>query len=322
MEVSVANDPSATLFEMNQFARGSFEVISPPAALRADAIATVFGGSVQRAARHIDHGRRNEGELIFAVADSWGGFSHAALLTRSPGRTAMLYVTPPREPEDLAAGVALVAKAISAAESLDVRVVQTLVEPERAETLGMFLEGGMRSIGTLAYLERPRSRSPVTEPTPPIGISSVAVRPWQPCDRAPLERLLEATYIDSLDCPGLAKIRPTHEILDGHIHTGIVHPGAWMILEVDGTPCGVSFASEIPSAHCMELVYFGLAPAARRRGLGGFLLDCACADLMRRGNLSMALACDESNLAAMHLYKTRGFLRHLRRTALIAVAGS
>lgn len=307
---------------MNQFARGSFEVITPPAALRADAIATVFGGSMQRAARHIDHGGRNGGELIFAVADSWGGFSNAALLTRSPGRTAMLYVTPPRDPRDHARGVALVERAIATAATLDVRVVQTLVEPEQAGTLEMFLAGGMRSIGTLAYLERPRSRNRASDPVPPVGVTGVAVRPWRPTERESLERVLEATYIDSLDCPGLAKIRPTHEILDGHIHTGVVHPDAWMILEVDGVACGVSLASEIPSAHCMELVYFGLAPTARGRGLGGYLLDCACANLLRHGDLSMALACDERNLAAMRLYKTRGFSRHLRRTALIAVAGA
>ncbi len=321
MRMSVANNQVATLLAMNQFTCGSFEVISPADSSRSDAIAAVFGGSTQRASRHIGAGRLKDGELIFAVADARGGFSHGALLTRSPGRTAMLYVTPPRTRRDHTVGSALVERAIAAAGSLDVRVVQALVEPEDVGTLEMLLAGGMRSIGTLAYLERPHMRQPATEPLPPQGVSRIVVRPWRPTEREPLERLLEATYIDSLDCPGLAAIRPSHEILDGHINTGIIHPDSWMILELDGVPCGVSLASEIPAAHCMELVYFGLAPAARGRGLGGYLLDCACNHVHRRGDISMVLACDERNGPAMRLYKTRGFSRHLQRTALIAVVG-
>ncbi|MSR68807.1 MAG: GNAT family N-acetyltransferase [Phycisphaerales bacterium] len=304
---------------MNQFARGSFEIFAPPAARRSNAIAAVFGGSMQRAARYIDQEPRQGGELIFAIADSWGGFSHAALLTRSPGRTAMLHVTSPCNPGDQAVGTALVQRAITAAGRLDARVVQVLVEPEQESTREMFLNGGMRSIGTLAYLERPRSRDFAAEPARPEGAST---RPWCPTERALLERLLEETYIDSLDCPGLAKMRLTEEILDGHIHTGIIHPTSWSILEVNGIPCGVSLASEIPGAHCMELVYFGLAPAARGRGLGGYLLDCACRDGQRHGDFSMALACDERNISAMKLYKSRGFTQRLRRSALVAMAGS
>lgn len=304
---------------MDHFAQGSVEVFTPPAARRSDAIAAVFGGSLARAARYIDQSPRKDGELLFAVADSWGGFSNAALLTRSPGRTAMLAVTAPRCTSDDESGVALVRRAIAAAHQLDARLVQSLVDPEHDRTLQMLLRGGMRSIGILAYLEKSPGHRPVPLRPLPAGVT---IRAWDPQERLMLEGLLEETYVDSLDCPGLARMRTTQEILDGHLNSGIVHPGWWNVLELDGRPCGVSLASEIPSVQCMELVYFGLAPSARGRALGGHLLDFTCSNVGRLGELSLALACDEKNVPALRLYESRGFLPRLRRTALVALAST
>ncbi len=304
---------------MNQFAHGSFEIFTPPASRRTEAITAVFGGSRQRAARSIERGGAAEDELLLAVEGPWGDISQAALLTRTAGRTAMLYATSPRTALDGTCGSALIQRAIAAASRLDARIVQSLVEPEHNQALSMFLRGGMRAIGTLSYLERPSTTVGEGLVKVPHG---VAIRPWMRQERALLEQLLDETYIDSLDCPGLATMRPTAEILDGHLHTGIMHPDLWCILEVDGKPCGVSLASEIPSANCIELVYFGLAPRARGRGLAGVLLDSACASPRLHGNLSLALACDERNHPAMRLYESRGFSMRVRRTALVALAGT
>ena len=112
-------------------------------------------------------------------------------------------------------------------------------------------------------------------------------------------------------------MRKTSDILDGHIRTGIVDPKKWLIAEVDGVPSGVSLMSEIPVSNCIEVVYFGLAPNARGRGVGGYLLDHALGIIQDGGGQSVALACDELNHPAMRLYRSRGFALRLRRSALI-----
>ena len=58
----------------------------------------------------------------------------------------------------------------------------------------------------------------------------------------------------------------------------------------------------------MELVYFGLVPAARGQGLGGRLL--AKAELLARqqGRRRLIAAVDRQNLPALRLYAARGYI--------------
>ncbi len=304
---------------MSSASSESFEIFSPHSDRRSQAMIAVFGGSHQRAARYTKRAADPHEELLFAISDIGGNIANAALLTRSPGRTAMLFVTPPRTKADQDRGAALIRTALSAAAKLDAVIVQALIEPLRSDELSMLAAGGMNSIGTLAYLELVRIRQSRTTDSIPAGVT---IRPWKTENRDQLEQLLAATYIDSLDCPGLAQMRRTSDILDGHINTGPLDPQRWLILEVDGTPSGVSLMSEIPTSNCVEVVYFGLAPNARGRGLGGHLLDHALGVIQKSSDQPVALACDELNGPAMRLYQSRGFATRLRRTALIGRAAT
>lgn len=292
-----------------------FEVFAPTAQQRAAAILAVFGGSHQRADRYLQRAADDREELILAIRDSRGNISHASMLIRSPGRTALIFATPPRAFDDQQRGACLIGRSVAHAGKIDAVIVQALIEPFRSDDLAMFALGGMTPIGTLAYLERPSSKKSTTqERALPTGVS---IRPWKTSDRALLEDLLTATYIDSLDCPGLAEMRRTSDILDGHIGAGILDPSTWLILDVNGTPSGVSLMSEIPGSRCVEIVYFGLTPSARGQGLGGHLLDYALKIVQERADFPIALACDELNSPAMRLYQARGFNTRLRRAALI-----
>ena len=55
------------------------------------------------------------------------------------------------------------------------------------------------------------------------------------------------------------------------------------------------------------------SPAARRRGIGGFLLDAMIAELRTEGVLILYLEVRESNEAARSLYESRGFVAVGRR---------
>ena len=56
-----------------------------------------------------------------------------------------------------------------------------------------------------------------------------------------------------------------------------------------------------------EIADLAVAPAARRRGIGGVLLDRVVATAMESGVGALYLEVRESNVAARALYQSRGF---------------
>ncbi len=62
-----------------------------------------------------------------------------------------------------------------------------------------------------------------------------------------------------------------------------------------------------------EIANLAVAPWARRRGVGGLLLDGMAADLQRAGVRSLYLDVRESNAGARALYASRSFLEVGRR---------
>jgi ribosomal protein S18 acetylase RimI-like enzyme len=280
--------------------------------------AAVLAGGRDRGRRYLAHlaVQGLKADAALALSDHNGRLHAAAVLTRHAGRTAMISITAPRSARESRQWATLASAARMRAMSLDVDVVQALVDPIHRHTVALMEFGGLRTIGTLAYLERPLS-APL-----PGGISSGAhgthVTPWDPQERALLERLLEESYIDTRDCPGLAQMRLTSDILDGHIATGEHDPAMWWIMRDGQGPCGIALLSPVPSAQCVEVVYFGLSPRVRGRGLSRVLLAHSIDALVGRSERTVALACDEGNGAALRLYRSFGFARRLSRVALVA----
>jgi ribosomal-protein-alanine acetyltransferase len=62
-----------------------------------------------------------------------------------------------------------------------------------------------------------------------------------------------------------------------------------------------------------EIADLAVAPAARRRGIGGLLLDRVAGDAAQRGTRSLYLEVRESNSGARALYESRGFVAVGRR---------
>jgi ribosomal-protein-alanine N-acetyltransferase len=62
-----------------------------------------------------------------------------------------------------------------------------------------------------------------------------------------------------------------------------------------------------------ELANLATAPAARRRGVGGLLLDEVIREAVTRGTRELFLEVRESNRAARALYASRGFVQVGRR---------
>jgi len=266
-------------------------------------------------------------DRIWCVADEMGRYRMAVLAVPTLGRTAMLLATHARNSGEAALlGRAVAAAADGCTDSAD--IAQALIEPSKPFDIEAFEAGGLKQLATLDYLERAMPRAGVMDaPTPPAGwtIESAADAAILRGDdahalgepaRAELIAVLEASYQQTRDCPGLAGLRRTADVLDGHFGLG-ARLRFWLVARESGTARGVCLMNCSPDGATAELVYLGLAPAARGRGIAKVLLAAglrACS-LARVGSVSLAV--DSHNEPARKLYETSGFRRTSSRVALV-----
>ena len=75
------------------------------------------------------------------------------------------------------------------------------------------------------------------------------------------------------------------------------------------TPC--------PSQESVELVYVGIGPELRGRGIGAGLITLALSRLGGRRETTLACAVDLANGPALKLYKNAKFRQFASRTAMV-----
>ncbi len=225
------------------------------------------------------------------------------LATPQPGRTALVLSSPVHRRTDIQP-LAETARAACEALSPDrAHLAQVLLHHGEAGRRAAFADAGFRHLADLCYLQKPVSRR-TRPPTPPSGVT---VESYGPARYAAFLAALDASYEQTLDCPGLQGMRRTEDILAGHMATGAFDPRLWTLLRLDGEPAGVLLLNPVPATECAEVVYLGLAPALRGKGLARFLLDRALWQAGRWGERRVTLAVDDRNTPAVRLYRRSGF---------------
>lgn len=244
-----------------------------------------------------------------------GALGATAMMIPQAGRTGLMFISQPRRSRDahgLAATMDLACREID--RSL-VALAQGLVRPDDALTISTYEQAGFTKLATLCYL----SRSVPGRGAPPIVPDDVTVQAYDPSLRQMFIDVLERSYESTLDCPGLCGLRRTSDVLAGHMGAGQFDPTMWTLLRMDGEPSGVLLVNPTPPDSMAELVYLGLSPQARGRGLGSMLLRRALWLCAQRRIGALCLAVDESNAPATRLYMRHGFKSTARKTALIRV---
>ena len=89
-----------------------------------------------------------------------------------------------------------------------------------------------------------------------------------------------------------------------------------MLCEGDDS-LGVLLLSAVPHADIVELVYLGVPPAQRGRGVGDLLMRQAAATVAASKHSRLSLAVDAGNLPALKLYWRHGLQAIGRKVALI-----
>lgn len=266
---------------------------------------------------------RYVGELGLSLEDLWVATHRqaavaAVLILPNAGRTAMAFVSPCRDATQEAITVALLRCACDQQDPRRVALIQALIEPGQRSQSSALSSAGFSMLANLVYLHRSTDLPPMPLRLP----ADVTVRTWDEALRSRFERAILASYEQTLDCPGLLGLRTIEDVVQGHQATGRFVPSLWHLLERGGEPVGVMLLNLLPGRGTMELVYLGLAPSMRGRGLARSLLTYALGLAPQHDATTLVLAVDEANAPALRLYRRLGFGGQSRRTAMIRVVNA
>ena len=124
---------------------------------------------------------------------------------------------------------------------------------------------------------------------------------------AELTALLDATFLETLDCPSMNQYRNASETLASYRAASQYDPTAWRIALHSETPVGCVLTMPFPTSEALELTYMGIVPAARGRRWGEALVAEATRVAHSRSLKSINLGVDRTNTPAISIYRDCGF---------------
>jgi mycothiol synthase len=286
------------------------------AALRLIAAGTNGGDGLQAEFASMLSMRGLDLTSMWVVADeSADRVEWAALPLMLPGRAMLLMVPPRLRPRLQNSHVAeLVAGVLMEPRRQGATLAQVLLDPAHRAVHRAMLDSGFEDIAELMYLGR-RITSPIHG-----RLLGDRYRLWR-YDRTTHFRFatcIQASYVDSLDCPKLNGRRDIEDIMSGHKATGDFDPELWMLLsDLDDNDLGVMLVNRLANREGYELVYLGLTQQGRGQGLADALIRTAITALANEGGGQIITACDSQNAPARKLYHRNGFGFLYSRQALV-----
>ncbi len=192
--------------------------------------------------------------------------------------------------------------------------------------------GGMQYIADLLYLvgqtgekrlddveEKSRDAKNAPNNYDPLEENFLEIAAYNEAEHQRLIRVIEATCAESLDCPALAGLQNTDDILRGYRSNGVFDPRHWQIVRHGNQDIGCLLLADHPRRNCMELLYLGLIPEARGRGRGKKLLRLAQQTAQRIGRTRLIAAVDAANIPAVQTYMAMDFQTWQQRRLYIKI---
>jgi ribosomal protein S18 acetylase RimI-like enzyme len=257
----------------------------------------------QRVRMLLKQGRSGVVSLAGLLAARRGGRLVGGILAEiQVGRTAVVWppCLVPDEPPSTAERLLATASEFLAREGIC--VAHALLDPGMTEDETLLRAGGFQPLANLLYLVCLEDHFPPSRPTSRLEFES-----YSPANHGRMARLIEATYVETLDCPRLNDVRQIDDILAGYRATGGFDPDRWLLVGHQGEDVGCLLLADHPERENCELVYMGLAPAARGSGRGKEITRHAQWLTRQSGRPRLVLAVDEANVPAIRAYSTLGF---------------
>jgi mycothiol synthase len=232
-----------------------------------------------------------------------------------PGRIASLW--PPQVVAEMNRDTAriahiLLSAAIELARRGGAQMLQVLLQTDAGPAAEHLLASSFEHVADLLYLVSPASAFPSTAPA-----DDVEYEPYSAAAGGRLEAIVERTYLNTRDCPRLNNVRPAADVLAGYRAVGNFQPANWLIARRDGAYVGCLLLADHPDQRIWELVYMGIVPEARGRGLGLALARKAQWMARQAGAERLVLAVDAANEPALRGYAAAGFITWDRRSVFL-----
>jgi ribosomal protein S18 acetylase RimI-like enzyme len=258
-------------------------------------------------------GKYSDANLLWAQYDENNQPKNVVALLPQSGRTGLFFTSPPTGPRGAQAIAKIIESVCHATPASVVNLAQALTGPNDDLQLAVYRHAGFEHLANLDYM---RADLPDSAPAPtcPPG---VRLEPYAAILRPTFAQVLDLSYEQTLDCPGLKGLRKTEDVLKGHMAAGEFDPRLWTLLLVDDQPAGVLLLNPIASIHSIELVYLGIGLAYRGRSLANLLMQQTLHQCANRPETQITLAIDDRNQPAMALYRRYGFKNFDKRVALI-----
>ena len=237
---------------------------------------------------------------------------YAAMANVLPGRTLMLISGTPTSDAAADAAIVVIDEVVGQYASADLCLMQVLLESQDALLRGVYELCGFHVLAQLVYLEGPGRQQPWHLPGPDWNIIC-----YSQARHAEFARAIEQSYQQTLDCPGLSGVRDIEDVIVGHKASGEFDPRNWIVVRQGEKAAGVLLLARTPASDALELVYIGLCPWARGRGLGGELMKLALSRVTEMGCARLSTAADSQNIPAMRLYARHGMRAIGSRIAMI-----
>jgi len=233
-----------------------------------------------------------------------------------PGKTALVW--PPRTVagEPAATDERLLQTACDWLGRQGVRVAQILLRPDMPADETAWRRVGFEPLADLLYLVSQENQFPTRLPKNPLTFEA-----YSPVNHQRLARVVEATYQQTLDCPGLDDVREIEDVLDGYRATGVFDPSRWLIVRHEGRDVGCLLLADHPEHGNWELVYMGVVASARGHGWGMDIARHAQWLTRQAGRPRLVLAVDAQNRPAIAMYAAVGFETWDRRRVYSRVFG-
>lgn len=245
-------------------------------------------------------------DLLIARVE--GEVAGVLLAVRRPGRAAFLWppvVAGPHDSGDLSCR--LLRAMASRLDAEGVLFTQCLLDPDDGAGGGILAEGGYPRITDLVLMRRALSRP--GDSGDHVGPTSV---PYAQSRQHEFARVVEQTFIGSLDCPALAGVRSGEETLAMHRTAGPFDRQLWRLYRRGDKAVGVLLSVDHDRSGSREIMYLGIVSDERGRGLGRALVDDAATRALAAGRESLEVAVDSANRYALAVYRGAGFVEQRR----------
>ncbi len=239
----------------------------------------------------------------------------------SPGRTAMLFISEARATTATReATTELIRHVIAETNGRNLSLLQCLLKVNDSENAAVLSDCGFHDLAELLYLEWHADPARPVSGTEPQRANQPGEFEWVTYGQhshADFADTIAASYIESLDCPGLLGLRDIEDVIEGHKAAGRFDPDLWFLARMRGENTGCILFVANPIREAFELAYLGVRPEYRRCGIGRLLVQRGLGETTARGCSVMTVAVDANNAPALKLYTDLGFRVTTSRRAFI-----